>query len=50
MSKYLGFLTALVVGVFLWDHTESLVTVKGTVFHKDGMHAIIPSEVKPGGS
>ena len=34
----------------LWDHTEAEVTVKGTVFHKDGMHAIVPTEVKPAGS
>ena len=34
----------------LWDHVEKNVTVKGTVFHKDGMHAIVPTEVKPAGS
>ena len=32
----------------LWGHEEEIVTVKGVVFHKDGMHAIIPSEVKTG--
>jgi hypothetical protein len=30
----------------LWDHVEDVVTIKGTVFHKDGLHAIIPTEVK----
>ena len=34
----------------LWDHVEQNVTVTGTVFHKDGMHAIVPKEVKPAGS
>jgi len=34
----------------LWDHVEQNVTVKGTVFHKDGMNAIVPTEVKPAGS
>ena len=34
----------------LWDHVEQNVTVKCRVFHKDGMHAIIPLEVKPAGS
>lgn len=34
----------------LWDHVEKNVTVKGTVFHKDGIHAIVPTEVKPAGS
>ena len=34
----------------LWDHVEQNVTAKGTVFEKNGMHAIIPSEVKPAGS
>lgn len=31
----------------LWGNEESVVTVKGKVFHKDGMHAIVPTEVKP---
>ncbi len=30
----------------LWDHVEQTVTVKGKVFEKDGMHAIVPEEVK----
>ncbi len=30
----------------LWDHVEQDVTVKGRVFEKDGMHAIVPEEVK----
>jgi hypothetical protein len=30
----------------LWDHVEQDVTVKGKVFEKDGMHAIVPEEVK----
>jgi hypothetical protein len=34
----------------LWDHVEQNVTVKGKVFHKEGMHAIVPTEVKPAGS
>jgi len=34
----------------LWDHAESKVTVKGIVFNKNGMHAIVPTEVKPAGS
>jgi len=34
----------------LWDHVEQNVTVKGTVFEKNGMHAIVPTEVKPAGS
>ena len=33
-----------------WDHTEAKVTVKGTVFHKDALHAIVPTEVRPAGS
>jgi hypothetical protein len=34
----------------LWDHTEGMVTIKGMVFEKNGMHAIVPTEVKPAGS
>ncbi|MBI2486185.1 MAG: hypothetical protein HYW01_04345 [Deltaproteobacteria bacterium] len=34
----------------LIDHVEKDVTVKGKVFHKDGMHAIVPAEVKPSAS
>lgn len=34
----------------LWDHIEKNVTVKGKVFEKDGMHAIVPEEVKPAGN
>lgn len=30
----------------LWDHVEQDVTVKGKVFEKNGMHAIVPEEVK----
>ena len=30
----------------LWDHVEKNVTIKGKVFEKDGMHAIVPEEVK----
>jgi hypothetical protein len=30
----------------LWGHEEEMVTVKGMVFHKNGMHAIVPQEVK----
>lgn len=32
----------------LWGHEEEIVTVKGIVFHKDGMHAIVAQEVTKG--
>ncbi len=32
----------------LWDHTEEVVTVKGMIFKKDGMNAIVPKEVSKG--
>lgn len=32
----------------LWDHTEEVVTVKGIIFQKDGMNAIVPKEVSKG--
>ena len=32
----------------LWGYEEEIVTVKGIVFHKDGMHAIVAQEVTKG--
>ncbi len=32
----------------LMDHAEDVVTVKGMVFEKDGMKAIVPKEVSKG--
>jgi len=32
----------------LWGHEEEIVTVRGIVFHKDGMHAIVAQEVTKG--
>jgi hypothetical protein len=32
----------------LWDHVEGVVTVKGMIFEKDGMKAIVPKEVSSG--
>ncbi len=33
----------------LWDHAESKVTVKGKLFEKGGMKAIVPAEVTSAG-
>lgn len=32
----------------LWDHAENVVTVKGMIFEKDGLKAIVPTQVSAG--